>query len=145
MLIVKVSLKLRFNSSYVLGAGVRIENFETGEECRTGEVGKILVKGDCVMKGYYDDPQQTAEVLVDGWYNTGDMGFLDEDGYLWHAGRFKRFAKVGGEMVSLVTADLPAIYLPREFIVIGDLPMMSSGKTGFRSVTKMVQEIMKKA
>jgi acyl-[acyl-carrier-protein]-phospholipid O-acyltransferase/long-chain-fatty-acid--[acyl-carrier-protein] ligase len=174
------------------GVKVRIENFETGEECRTGEVGKILVKGDCVMKGYYDDPQQTAEVLVDGWYNTGDMGFLDEDGYLWHAGRFKRFAKVGGEMVSLVkvenmlekylpegvqccvvevqeekkgstivatvsrevnkthilrsmTADLPAIYLPREFIVIGDLPMMSSGKTDFRSVTKMVQEIMKKA
>jgi acyl-[acyl-carrier-protein]-phospholipid O-acyltransferase/long-chain-fatty-acid--[acyl-carrier-protein] ligase len=172
------------------GVKVRIENFETGEECKTGEVGKILVKGDCVMKGYYDDPQQTAEVLVDGWYNTGDMGFLDEDGYLWHAGRFKRFAKVGGEMVSLVKVenvlekylpagvsccvvevqeekkgstivatvseevnkthvlrsmmdDLPAISLPREFIVIENLPMMSSGKIDFRTVTRMVQEIMK--
>ncbi len=174
------------------GVTVRIENFETGEECKTGEVGKILVKGDCVMKGYYDDPQLTAEVLVDGWYNTGDMGFLDEDGYLWHAGRFKRFAKVGGEMVSLVKVenvlekhlpegvqccvvevqeekkgstivatvsqevnkthilrgmmnDLPAIYLPREFIVIENLPMMSSGKIDFRTVTRMVQEIMKNA
>ena len=174
------------------GVLVRIENFETGEECKTGEVGKILVKGDCVMKGYYDDPQLTAEVLVDGWYNTGDMGFFDEDGYLWHAGRFKRFAKVGGEMVSLVKVenvlekhlpegvqccvvevqeekkgstivatvsqevnkthilrgmmnDLPAIYLPREFIVIEDLPMMSSGKIDFRTVTRMVQEIMKNA
>jgi acyl-[acyl-carrier-protein]-phospholipid O-acyltransferase/long-chain-fatty-acid--[acyl-carrier-protein] ligase len=174
------------------GVTVRIENFETGEECKTGEVGKILVSGDCVMKGYYDDPQLTAEALVDGWYNTGDMGFFDEEGYLWHAGRFKRFAKVGGEMVSLVKVenvlekylpegvqccivevqeekkgstivatvskevnkthvlrsmmdDLPAIYLPREFIVIEDLPMMSSGKIDFRSVTKMVQEIMKNA
>jgi acyl-[acyl-carrier-protein]-phospholipid O-acyltransferase/long-chain-fatty-acid--[acyl-carrier-protein] ligase len=174
------------------GVTVRIENFETGEECKTGEVGKILVRGDCVMKGYYDDPQLTAEVLVDGWYNTGDMGYFDEDGYLWHAGRFKRFAKVGGEMVSLVKVenvlekylpegvhccvvevqeekkgstivatvsqevnkthvlrsmmdDLPAIYLPREFIVIEDLPMMSSGKIDFRTVTRMVQEIMKNA
>jgi len=168
---------------------VRIENFETGKECKTGEVGKILVKGDSVMKGYYDDPELTAEALVDGWYNTGDMGFFDEDGYLWHAGRFKRFAKIGGEMVSLVKVEnilerhlpqgvsccvvevsdrkkgseivatvsrevnktailrkmmdeLPVIALPRQFIVIEELPMMSTGKIDFRRVTKMVQEIM---
>jgi acyl-[acyl-carrier-protein]-phospholipid O-acyltransferase/long-chain-fatty-acid--[acyl-carrier-protein] ligase len=168
---------------------VRIENFETGEECATREVGKIFVKGDSVMKGYYDDPELTAEVLVDGWYNTGDMGFFDEDGFLWHAGRFKRFAKVGGEMISLVKVenilekllpegtsccvvevadekkgsyivatvskevnktrilremlnDLPIIALPRQFIVIKELPMMSTGKIDFRSVTRMVQEIM---
>lgn len=68
-------------------------------------MGKILVKGPSVMGGYYDDPAQTAEVLKDGWYNTGDMGYMDEDGYLWHAGRFKRFTKVGGEMVSLVKVE----------------------------------------
>ena len=84
---------------------VRIENFETGEDSKTGEVGKILVKGDSVMKGYYDDPELTVDAMVDGWYNTGDMGYFDEDGYLWHAGRFKRFAKVGGEMVSLVKVE----------------------------------------
>jgi len=84
---------------------VRIENFETGEECKTGEVGKILVKGNLVMKGYYDDPELTADTLVDGWYNTGDMGFFDKDDYLWHAGRFKRFSKIGGEMVSLVKVE----------------------------------------
>jgi acyl-[acyl-carrier-protein]-phospholipid O-acyltransferase / long-chain-fatty-acid--[acyl-carrier-protein] ligase len=168
---------------------VRIENIETGEECTTREVGKILVKGDSIMKGYYDDPELTSEVLVDGWYNTGDMGFLDEDNYLWHAGRFKRFAKVGGEMVSLVKVEnilekllptgvsccvveisdekkgsyivatvskevnktetlrkmlkeLPIIALPRQFIVIKELPMMSTGKIDFRRVTRMVQEIL---
>lgn len=171
------------------GLKVKIENFETGEECKTGETGKILVKGDSVMKGYFEDPELTAEVLNDGWYNTGDMGYFDEDGYLWHAGRFKRFAKVGGEMISLVRVenilekylhegvscciveiadekkgsyivatvshevnkteilrkmmnDLPGIALPRQFIVINPLPMMSSGKIDFRTVTKMVNKIM---
>jgi acyl-[acyl-carrier-protein]-phospholipid O-acyltransferase/long-chain-fatty-acid--[acyl-carrier-protein] ligase len=168
---------------------VRIENFETGEKCKTGEVGKILVKGDLVMKGYYDDPELTAEAMVNGWYNTGDMGYFDEEDYLWHAGRFKRFAKIGGEMVSLVKVEntlekhlpmgvsccvvevsdeirgaaiiatvsievnkaeilkkmgneLPNIALPKQFIVIKDLPMMSTGKIDFRSVTRIVQEII---
>jgi acyl-[acyl-carrier-protein]-phospholipid O-acyltransferase/long-chain-fatty-acid--[acyl-carrier-protein] ligase len=171
------------------GVKVRIESFETGEECKTREVGKIFVKGDSVMKGYYDDPELTADVLADGWYNTGDMGFFDEDGFLWHAGRFKRFAKIGGEMVSLVKVEnilekflpsgvsccvvevsdekkgsyivatvsrevhkteilrkmmneLPVIALPRQFIVIEELPMMSTGKIDFRSVTKTVQGIL---
>jgi acyl-[acyl-carrier-protein]-phospholipid O-acyltransferase/long-chain-fatty-acid--[acyl-carrier-protein] ligase len=172
------------------GVEVRIENFETGEPCKTREVGKVMVKGDSVMNGYYDAPELTAEALVNGWYNTGDMGYFDEDGYLWHAGRFKRFAKVGGEMISLVKVEniletylpegvsccvvevadekkgsyivatvsaevhkvevlrkmmneLPVIALPREFIVIKDLPMMSTGKIDFRSVTRMVEEIIR--
>jgi acyl-[acyl-carrier-protein]-phospholipid O-acyltransferase/long-chain-fatty-acid--[acyl-carrier-protein] ligase len=168
---------------------VRIENLETGKECQIGEVGKIFVKGDSVMKGYYDDPELTAEALVDGWYNTGDMGFFDEDNYLWHAGRFKRFAKIGGEMISLVKVEntlekylptgvsccvvevsdekkgsyivatvtmevnkteilrkmlkeLPTIALPRQFIIIRELPMMPTGKIDFRNVTKIVQKIL---
>ncbi len=168
---------------------VRIESLETGAECKVREVGKVLVKGDLVMKGYYDDPELTAEALSDGWYNTGDMGYFDEDGYLFHAGRFKRFAKIGGEMVSLVKVEntlekflpggvmccvvevfdvkkgseiiavvteevhkietlrkmaneLPNIALPRQFIVIKELPMMSTGKTDFRTVTKLVKEYL---
>ena len=57
------------------------------------------------MKGYLGAPELNAEAIVDGWYNTGDMGYLDEDGYLWHSGRFKRFVKIGGEMVSLVRVE----------------------------------------
>src|SRR5210317_379278 len=84
------------------GIQVRIEHYETGEECGFEEIGRILVKGPNVMKGYFDDFEQTAMHVRHGWYDTGDMGYLDEDGYLWHVGRFRRFVKIGGEMVSLV-------------------------------------------
>ena len=80
---------------------VRIEHFETGEICGPREVGKILVKGESVMSGYFDDFEATALRMRHGWYDTGDMGYFDEDGYLWHAGRLGRFVKIGGEMVSL--------------------------------------------
>jgi len=84
---------------------VKIEHAETGKECKPGEVGRIMVKGDLVMKGYLGDPELTAESIVDGWYNTGDMGYMDEEGYLYHSGRYKRFVKIGGEMVSLVRVE----------------------------------------
>ncbi|MFA5713910.1 MAG: AMP-binding protein [Bacteroidales bacterium] len=87
------------------GVEVKILDPDTNQECEAGVVGVIHVKGDLVMKGYYNEPQLTAEVLKDGWYNTGDMGYLDSDGYLWHSGRLKRFVKIGGEMVSLVRVE----------------------------------------
>ncbi len=84
---------------------VKIVNHETGEELPRGEEGKILVKGDLIMKGYFDDLEETSLHIRDGWYDTGDMGMMDEDGYLWHRGRLKRFVKIGGEMVSLVRVE----------------------------------------
>ena len=87
------------------GISVRIENYETGEQCSSGEDGRILVKGDSVMKGYFNDFEQTSLHIRRGWYDTGDMGNIDEDGYLWHVGRLKRFVKIGGEMVSLVKIE----------------------------------------
>ncbi|MDW7681288.1 MAG: bifunctional acyl-ACP--phospholipid O-acyltransferase/long-chain-fatty-acid--ACP ligase, partial [bacterium] len=50
--------------------------------------------------------EETSLHIRDGWYDTGDMGVLDEEGYLWHRGRLKRFVKVGGEMVSLVRTEI---------------------------------------
>lgn len=97
------------------GVRVRIENYETGEECRLGEDGRILVKGDSVMKGYFNDFEQTSLHIRRGWYDTGDMGNIDEDGYLWHVGRLKRFVKIGGEMVSLVKIeDILEKFLPED-------------------------------
>lgn len=87
------------------GVEVKIISIESEKELSTNEVGKIMVKGDLVMKGYYDDIEETSLHIKNGWYETGDMGRIDEDGYLWHRGRLKRFVKIGGEMVSLVMIE----------------------------------------
>ena len=87
------------------GVEVKIENYETGEECKLGEIGKIMVKGDGVMKGYLNDMEETHLRISAGWYDTGDLGCVDKDGYLWHKGRLKRFVKIGGEMISLVMVE----------------------------------------
>jgi len=84
---------------------VRITDINSGEPLAPGKEGKILVKGDLVMKGYFDDVEETSFRIKDGWYDTGDMGLIDEDGFLWHRGRLKRFVKIGGEMVSLVKVE----------------------------------------
>lgn len=54
-----------------------------------GESGEICIKGDSVMKGYYNRPRETAEAIVDGWFKTGDIGYLDEDGYIFIIDRKK--------------------------------------------------------
>jgi acyl-[acyl-carrier-protein]-phospholipid O-acyltransferase/long-chain-fatty-acid--[acyl-carrier-protein] ligase len=106
-------------------------------------VGKILVKGDLVMKGYLNAPEQTAEVLADGWYNTGDMGFLDKDGYLWHSGRFKRFVKIGGEMVSLVKVEnVMEQHLPEGVkCCVVEIPDEVKGATIVAAVTSEINKV----
>ncbi len=125
------------------GVEVRIEHLETDKVCKPGEVGKILVKGDLVMKGYLGAPELTAESIVDGWYNTGDMGFLDEDGYLWHSGRFKRFVKTGGEMVSLVKVEnVMEQHLPEGVsCCIVEIPDEIKGAIIVAAVTKEINKI----
>ncbi len=84
---------------------VKIVDLDTGKTLPHGKEGKILVKGDLVMKGYLGDIEETSLRIEDGWYDTGDMGMMDEDGFLWHLGRLRRFVKIGGEMVSLVRTE----------------------------------------
>ena len=64
-----------------------------------GEAGMLLVRGPNIMQGYLGQPQKTAEVLRDGWYVTGDVATLDEDGFVQITDRLSRFSKIGGEMV----------------------------------------------
>ena len=72
-----------------------------GVRVRVADDGEILVAGDNVMKGYWNDPQATARTLVDGWLHTGDVGQVDEDGYIRITDRKRDFIKnSGGEMVS---------------------------------------------
>jgi len=72
-----------------------------GVRVRIAEDGEILVAGDNVMKGYWNDPQATAQALVDGWLHTGDVGWVDDDGCIHITDRKRDFIKnSGGEMIS---------------------------------------------
>lgn len=62
---------------------------DKGEEMETGKQGQIIIKGKNVMKGYYKNPETTAKTVIDGWLYTGDLGYLDKDGFLIVIGREK--------------------------------------------------------
>lgn len=83
----------------VVGVAVRFLDPETGATLPPGKTGLVQVRGANLFRGYLGDAARTAEVLQDGWYATGDLGRLDEEGFLHLEGRLSRFSKVGGEMV----------------------------------------------
>jgi long-chain acyl-CoA synthetase len=70
-----------------------------GGDAAPGEVGEVTVRGPNVMAGYWNKPEQTDAVLRDGWYSTGDMGYLDDEGYLYLVDRAKDMIVTGGENV----------------------------------------------
>ncbi|HXR06103.1 MAG TPA: acyl-[ACP]--phospholipid O-acyltransferase, partial [Candidatus Acidoferrum sp.] len=87
------------------GVCVRIVDAETGQPVPLGQPGLLLVRGPNVMQGYLGRPEKSAEVLRDGWYVTGDIAALDEDGFLQITDRLSRFSKIGGEMVPHIRVE----------------------------------------
>ncbi|HEV3386350.1 MAG TPA: AMP-binding protein, partial [Gemmata sp.] len=89
--------------------GVCVKAFSTdGEEWTSlpvGEEGVLCAKGPNVMSGYLHQPERTADAVRDGWYNTGDRGLIEPDGFIRITGRESRFAKIAGEMVPLERLD----------------------------------------
>jgi long-chain acyl-CoA synthetase len=82
----------------LIGVQIKIVDAK-GEELPTGEVGEVATCGPNVMQGYWRKPEQTASVLRNGWYHTGDLGRLDTDGYLYLVDRAKDMIVTGGENV----------------------------------------------
>ncbi|HOD28603.1 MAG TPA: AMP-binding protein [Syntrophales bacterium] len=79
---------------------IKIVDIDTGrKELKPGETGEIIAKAPQLMQGYWNNPEATAEMLRDGWLYTGDVGHLDEDGYLFITSRKKELIKPSGHQV----------------------------------------------
>ncbi len=87
------------------GITVKIVDPDTLQPVGVDEPGLLLVRGPNVMRGYLNKPEKTAEVLDDGWYNTGDVARMDEDGFIRITDRLSRFSKIGGEMVPHIKVE----------------------------------------
>ena len=81
------------------GVAAKITDLYTGAELRAEQPGMLWISGSNVMLGYLGEPEKTAEVIRDGWYQTGDVALVDKDGFIKITGRESRFSKIGGEMV----------------------------------------------
>jgi len=81
-------------------AGVDLKVVDAdGASLPAGGVGEVLVRSETLMKGYWNDPAATAGAIVDGWFHTGDAGYLDEEGYLYIHDRVKDMIVSGGENI----------------------------------------------
>ncbi len=121
---------------------LRILRYDTDNECETGEIGRILVKGESVFSGYFEDRESTNRRFHEGWYDTGDMGYLDADGFLWHTGRLRRFVKIGGEMVSLVHVEevLEKLLPMHTSCCVVGYPDVTKGSTIIAAITRPIDE-----
>jgi len=82
----------------LIGVQVKIID-EAGNEMPEGGVGELAARGPNIMKGYWQKPEQTADVLRDGWYRSGDMGYMDDEGFVYLVDRAKDMIVSGGENV----------------------------------------------
>jgi acyl-CoA synthetase (AMP-forming)/AMP-acid ligase II len=73
---------------------------ENYEPVKRGETGEIVIKGEVVISGYEDAPEENKTAFVDGWFRTGDLGHIDDEGYLFITGRKKELINKGGEKIS---------------------------------------------
>jgi acyl-CoA synthetase (AMP-forming)/AMP-acid ligase II len=130
----------------------RVVDVETGEDLGPGEEGEILVRGPQVMRGYHDRPDATANAFEDDWLPTGDLGVVDEDGYLSVIDRVKELIKYKGyqvapaELEELLIEEPPvtdAAVVPKPDKEAGEIPkafVVSDGDIDTAAVKSSVAE-----
>lgn len=134
------------------GSCFKIVDPDTLEDLEIGKDGLILIGGTQIMKGYLDDEIKTSESIVeleDGtrWYRSGDKGHLDADGFLTIVDRYSRFAKVGGEMISLSAVEniiSPLLDEDAEIVTVA-LPHKTKGEQLVALVSRMDLEKLKQS
>ena len=136
------------------GTSFKVVDPDSWEELPTGSEGMVLIGGSQVMQGYLNNPEKTAAVIreKDGvrWYATGDKGKLDSDGFLTIIDRYSRFAKIGGEMISLSAVEAPLRKLlgEEDDLVAVSLPDTAKGEqivllhTGEYSAEQLRQQLL---
>jgi acyl-[acyl-carrier-protein]-phospholipid O-acyltransferase/long-chain-fatty-acid--[acyl-carrier-protein] ligase len=113
------------------GVAARIVDPETLAPLPVGKEGLLLIRGGNVMEGYLGRPEETARVIRDGWYVTGDIVKMDEDGFITITDRLSRFSKIGGEMVphQRVEDEIHAVLKTSERVcVVTAVPDESKGE-----------------
>ena len=113
--------------------GIEVAIADTaGKALAAGEIGELVIRGHCVMQGYLNKPEATAATIREGWLHTGDMGFIDTDGFIHLTGRAKEMMIVGGENVfpgeiEAVLCDHPAVaeaaVIGQEDPIRGEIPV----------------------
>ena len=87
------------------GVSVRVVDPDTFLPLGPGEEGELIVRGPNVLKGYLGRPDLTAQAIRDGWYRTGDIARVEEDGFVVITDRRSRFSKIAGEMVPHIRVE----------------------------------------
>jgi acyl-[acyl-carrier-protein]-phospholipid O-acyltransferase/long-chain-fatty-acid--[acyl-carrier-protein] ligase len=139
------------------GSTVRVVDPDTGKELGPNQSGVLQFAGPNVMQGYLNQPEKTAEVIKDGWYHTGDIGTIDEAGFITLTGRLNRFSKIGGEMVphvkieehlrAIVKADFPEEENLEAALAVTSVPDEKKGEklvVLHKPLPRPVEEILKK-
>jgi len=97
------------------GVEIGVRQTDGSDFLPQGQPGEVCIRGWCITKGYFDDPQKTAEALdKDGWFRTGDVGVIGSDGCLRLVGRTKDMIRVGGENVA--AADVESVLLKHDAV-----------------------------
>ncbi|MFW9819343.1 MAG: AMP-binding protein [Candidatus Thorarchaeota archaeon] len=117
---------------------IRIVDVETGEQVELGKPGEIICKGPQVTRGYYNKPDANAQTIIDGWFHTGDVGIMDEDGFITIVDRTKDMLIVSGYKVySVHVEDILTKHSNVEMVAI--IGLKDSERPGSEIVKAIVQ------